>query len=226
MPFLILVKNESSLATKDLKKYISAINFQLKNHFYPAWKIKAECIFRGDYDGILYIQDKPTIDEAGGYHDYDPLKLIPEAFCFKDVSTELNEAFSVTISHEVLEMVLNRHGNYFAIGQHPKDRRKKAAVWLEACDAVQDQTYFIRDVEVSDFVYPYYFTPHNEKAGQNNFLGEKPVRSFGATEGGYVGYFDFDKREMETYFPSDKSVLRDQIKAKIGQKRRRSRLEL
>jgi hypothetical protein len=128
----------------------------------------------------------------------------------------------------MMELILNRHCNYFAIGRHPKDARKKAALWLEACDAVQDQSYKLDGVEVSDFVLPLYFTPIEEKNGQNNFMKDKPVKSFGVTSGGYIGYYDFDLKSDQTWFPEDdeRARKRQYIKGSIGIQRRKERANL
>src|SRR5207244_13483369 len=44
--------------------------------------------------------------------------------------------------------------------------------WYEMCDAVQDESYEIDGVAVSNFVLPLYFTGGNEKGGRNDFLGK------------------------------------------------------
>jgi hypothetical protein len=70
-------------------------------------------------------------------------------------------------------------------------------------DAVQAETYEVDGVEVSNFVLPLYFTGGEELGGRNDFLGRtyngKTLRSFGVNPGGYVGFFDPQKGDNDTY---------------------------
>jgi len=229
MIFKVMIINRSkSLDKSELKKSVKAVDIQLRRDFGPAWNIASSCfLFEGrekNHDATIIIEDDPHID-AAGYHDYDSDRLIPHGFVFVKIAKEMHESLSVTLSHEVLELVLNRHCNYYAIGRHPLDRRKKAAIWLEACDAVQDQTYAIDGVAVSDFLYPYYFTPDSEHQGQNNHVLDKPVESFGVTPGGYIGYFDFDKKREGTFFANQRAKERHKIKKQAGDQRRKEKVK-
>ena len=75
--------------------------------------------------------------------------------------------------------------------------------WYEMSDAVQDETYTIDDVELSNFVLPLYFTRNNEKGARNDFLGTvkngKTLKSFGVNPGGYVGFFDPELGKHDTF---------------------------
>ena len=50
---------------------------------------------------------------------------------------------------------------------------------------------------------PLYFTGGEEKGGRNDFLGRayegKTLRSFGVNPGGYVGFFDPETGDHETF---------------------------
>jgi hypothetical protein len=230
MIFKVMVRNRSSLLSEsEVKKAVKAVDIQLRKHFGPAWNIAATCFLEGkvsrEHHAVIEIQSNPQAlieDDAAGYHDYDA--VMPKGYVFLSIAKESGDAWTVILSHEMLELVLNKHCNYYAIGRHPLDGRKKCAVWLEACDAVQCQTYEIDGVEVSDFLYPHYFTPFDESNSQNNHCGDRPVDSFGVTEGGYFGYFDFDKKRECTFFADDVSVERHKIKNKAGVTRRKERV--
>ena len=60
---------------------------------------------------------------------------------------------------------------------------------------MQEETYAIDGVLVSNFVLPLYFTSSNERGGRNDFLGTvgpdgKTLRSFSVNPGGYIGFYD------------------------------------
>lgn len=223
-----IVNRSKSVDRARLKVVVKAIDKQLRKHFFEAWKISSCCFLEGSwfqktFDAVIYLDDSPSIDGAGGYHDYDG-KGIPKGYVFLQVSKELGEPYSVTLSHEVLELVLNQHCNYYAIGKNPDDRRQKAAIWLEACDPVQDQCYQIDTVMVSDFVFPFYFTPDQEKSGRNNWCSGYPVESFGVTAGGYIGFYDFERKGEFTFFADSRARKRHGIKQQLGRLRRKTRL--
>jgi len=228
--FKVIVVNQSSrLSNLVFQQAVRAINMQLRGHFGPAWNINCSCGTKykksAPPDAYMYIMDEPTIDNALGYHDVDEKNMSqPVGYVFLNVCDLIGENFSKTLSHEMCELVLNRHCNYYAIGTHPRNSRKKAAIWLEACDAVQDQGYEIYGVEVSDFLFPHYFTPKDEEGSRNNFLIDKPVASFGVNPGGYIGYYDFDLKIETTFMADDRASKRHEIKNAIGMLRRKNKV--
>jgi hypothetical protein len=227
--FNILVSVQSKdITAAAAKQAVQAINVQLKNHFYPAWHIMAKCVLTMSpadpqttlANGVMMVLDKANIQGALGYHDRIVKTGLPIGYVFQDICEEIGEEWSTTLSHEVLEMVLNRHTNYYALGPNPKDRTKTVAHWLEACDAVQDQTYTIGKVLVSDFVLPLFFTPETEISERVNYLDNPELGSFDVTSGGYIGYYDPQAKKDVTYFKSEKAAKRLAIKAKIKDVRR------
>ena len=174
-------------------------------------------------DAVMIITDKPTIKDAVGYHDKVESSGMPFGYVFQDVSAELEEPWSVTFSHEILELVLNRHANYYAIGPHPKDRKRNVVHWLEACDACQDYSYKIGKIAVSDFVLPLYFTPENEASGKNDYLETPGLKSFGIAKGGYIGFFDPKTGEETTVLADKRAQERQEIKEMMGRFRRKNR---
>ena len=229
MTLKIAVINQSTRLTQERsRKAVAAINRQLKEHFFPAWHIAARCklvspkvdVKKLTDECLMLIQDHAT-DDALGYHDKVLGTGKPYGYVFLDTSKDLDEAWTVTLSHEVLELVLNPVTNFHAIGRHPKEART-VAHWLEACDAVQDQTYTIDRVEVSDFLLPLYFTPEREKGANNDYLGKR-LDSLGLTPGGYQGFFDPKTGKDETVFADKRAREREAIKSQLGTLRRSKR---
>jgi hypothetical protein len=73
-------------------------------------------------------------------------------------------------------------------------------------------------VEVSNFVLPLYFTAGEEKGGWNDFLGRayngETLRSFGVNPGGYVGCFDPENIDHDTFSMKGDSVAGKRLKLK------------
>jgi len=226
--YKVQIVNKSKNLKKDqLEKVVKAINKQLERDFYSAWALIAKCSIApvsrsvDDFDrgGVIFLVDQVS-DDALGYHDVIKKNGVAYGYVFLDVSKELDENWSVTLSHEVLELVLNKHVNQYALGKHPKESRM-VFHWFEACDAVQDQSYAIDRVRVSDFVHPAWFTPYSEVNLRNNQLDN--VKSFSLADGGYQGFYDPAHGRDDNYFADSRAMARYDIKAQLDLNRRRMR---
>ena len=243
---IITVVNRSKTITDEqVLDAIRAINRQIREDFEPYWSLGAMLRLEGSVgeradklklpemrgDAILYLSDKADVAGALGYHEAN-FRGIPYGFVFTDLCKKLKENWTVTLSHEALELIGDAQGNLLVQGPHPANPNKEVFHWFEMCDAVQSQTYQIDGVEVSNFVLPLYFTPEEQEGSRNDFLGRldnngKGLRSFGVGAGGYVGYYDPQTRTHETYFaPEDKvaakrSKIKNENKAGRGYVRKR-----
>lgn len=237
---IISVINFSKKKTDfEVQGVLRAINRQLLEDFEPYWHRTGELRLEGGVgrkpkpekasemrgDAILYLQDEVGDVDALGYHDIN-LRGIPYGFVFLDLCAEMDEEWTVTLSHEALELVMDPEANLLAQGPHPDDPSRQVYHWYEMCDAVQDQSYSIDGVSVSNFVLPLYFTEGNEKGSRNDFMGVlnrgAGVTSFGVAPGGYVGYFDPETGDHESFVaPEDeRAQLRMAVKNKAGWARR------
>ena len=221
----IYVENRVGLPTAEVRKVIKAVNKQLKEHFFPAWSISARLVYRAkttaapdkSKDALIILA---PIDVSGalGYHDWSP-EGIPFGIVDPAISAELYEAWSVTLSHEAMELALDTCCNLYAKGPHPVTR-KTVLHWLEASDACQADTYEIDGVRVSEFLLPDYFTTQNE--GRNTTSRGFQLASFGVRPGGYVGYFDPATGKEGTYMIEGDVTAKKrwEIKQRIGAMRR------
>jgi hypothetical protein len=223
----------SNLAARALDRAIAAINRQLAEDFAPWWGMPATLrkAPRGKLPPserkvqdacVLYLQKEVDDEGTLGYHDKNEAG-IPFAVVSTDVSDELGEEWTVTLSHEVLELIGDPQTNLLAMGPDPRDRRRNVFHWFEMCDAVQAQTYAVGGVRVSNFVLPLYFTP-GEQSGPNDFL-DSGLRSFETAPGGYVGFYDPRRGRHLTFTPEDDEQARRRfaIKQKLGRVRRACR---
>jgi hypothetical protein len=232
---IISIINHTSAKIKDeeLQSIIRAINRQINEDYTPYWSLGATLRLEGrsgkqpekekpeDMRGeaVVYLWDEVNVDDALGYHDKN-YSGIPFGFVFTELSKEMGENWTVTLSHEVLELIGDPEANLLVMGPHPNPAENNRNVfhWYEMCDAVQAQSYKIDDIEVSNFVLPLYFTGTDEFEGRNDFLGRitkgKSLTSFGISPGGYVGFFDPQKNDMDTYSIKGDAVAKKRMEVK------------
>lgn len=216
-----IVNRSETLSDSDLLQAIRAINRQIDEDFEPYWSFSAILRLEGSIgqetkvtltemrgDAIIYIQDEADVNGALGYHDTH-YSGIPYGFVFKNLCDELGENWTVTLSHEALELLADAQGNLLVRGPHPDSSKLHEVFhWFEMCDAVQTQTYIIDSIEVSNFVLPLYFTVNDQLGGRNDFLGKKlpngsALSSFGVADGGYIGFYNPKTGESEIYSAGD-----------------------
>jgi len=230
----VINHTKGKISDEVLIEAIRAINRQVSEDFEPYWSMGAVLRLEGRSkkrfstnnivdmrgDGILYIKDKAgkaDIDDTLGFHDKN-YRGIPFGVVFTDLSEKLGENWTVTLSHEALEIIADPEVNLLVAGPHPKDEDVEVFYWYEMCDAVQNETYLIDRIEVSNFVLPLYFTGGDEIGGRNDFLGNShdnsTLKSFNVNRGGYVGYYDPQQGEHFTYAAEDDEVAENRMRIK------------
>jgi hypothetical protein len=240
---VISVVNHSNGQVTDeaLQRAISAINRQIAEHFAPYWSMSATLRLEGRSaeqpdkvqppdlrgDAIIYLWNETDVEDAIGYH-FQNAQGIPYGFVFTEIAQSIGEPWSVTLSHEALELLADPETNLLVMGPHPTDNRD-VFYWYEMCDAVQDEIYEIDGVAVSNFVLPLYFTGTrdvDEVGARNDFLGRmhggQTLRSFGINPGGYVGFYDPEQGDHDTFSIKGDAValMRLEVKSRAKETRR------
>jgi hypothetical protein len=226
-----VINHTRKIEDADVQPVLRAINRQIEGDFAPYWSLGATLRLEGRAgkrpnkqtladmrgDAVLYLWDEVDVDDALGYHDSNN-RGIPFGFVFTELSKQMEEAWSVTLSHEALELIGDPEANLLVMGPHPKERGRDVFHWYEMSDAVQAETYEIDQIEVSNFVLPLYFTGGEESCGRNDFLGRSydgaTLRSFGVNPGGYIGFFDPQKQDTDTFEADAKAKQRQKIKSR------------
>lgn len=227
-----IVNRSKDIDDTCLQGVIRAINRQIAEDFKPYWSFGGTLRLEGAIgrdpditslvelrgDAVIYLWDKPDMADALGYHS-DNARGIPYGFVFTELSKELGEHWSVTLSHEALELVGDAHVNLLVQGPHPQNLAAQVFHWFEMCDAVQTQSYTIDGVAVANFLLPLYFTTEEQEGGRNDFLGQKDpsggtLKSFGVSPGGYIGYFDPLLRTQLTYAAPGDELAKKRIAVK------------
>src|SRR5205085_659418 len=137
---------------------------QIERDFRPEWKLSARLHFEasdstrprtehppaGRRDALLYLVSG-THGDIAGYHEQNHHGL-PYGMVY--VGDEDGDPWSATLSHETLELLADPHVNLLVQGPHPTRRGHQVFFWYETADAVEDETYTIEDVVVSNFLLP------------------------------------------------------------------------
>lgn len=185
----IVVRNRSKLPDSELRRVVGAVQKQVDRDFFPLWGWRARLLYEPKTAPAramtLIVKGKSA--EFDGYHVIDG---IPVGFVFtRDENDELLPLYSVALSHEVLEMIADPGANLYAYGHYvtPRTKRRRSAyVSYEVCDAVQECTYKIDGVAVSDFVVPEWFEPGRPR-GSIRFSFRNAVNGpFVLAPGGYM----------------------------------------
>ena len=237
MQISVINHSNGLISDNKIQIVLRAINRQIREDFFPYWSMDATLRLDGRTvnhpdsintpdmrgDGVIYLWDQIDEKDAKGYHDRN-FKGVPYTFVLVE---EGKSDWTVTLSHEALEMIADPDVNLLVVGEHPK-RKHPVYYWYEVCDAVQSDTYFVDGIKVSDFVLPFYFTPEEENTRRNDFLGVlhdgEAVRSFDVNPGRYMGFYDPELRKTDFIFGKHgEKVLKE--KEKKGKLRRAYRYQ-
>src|SRR5437763_910677 len=127
---------------------------------------------------FVYFDDADTAN-ALGYHDLtkdgQPISKI-----FVKTTLAANERVSVTAAHELFEMVIDPIANLWA---EAADGTEYA---YEMSDPVEEDTFLVDGIAMSNFVHPSWFEPFKHPSGTKyDHLGLLKA-PFSMTKGGYV----------------------------------------
>ena len=204
---LIAILNQSTLvADADVVKMTEAIATQVQFDAAPIWdRAPAAVVFYTDPAAVpaaahgIAIVDTIQNQPKGvlGFHTEDQggrmwgvVAVKPELDNGGQVITG-DWSVSSTLSHEVLEMLVDPNCNLWA------NDGKGSAYSLEVCDPVEAPTYTVSGVSVSNFVTPSWFDPLAPATAQFDKLGQLTA-AFSILKGGYMVYESAGK-EQQTF---------------------------
>ncbi len=223
----ISVINESTVLTDaDVTPVVMALQQQVTNDFRPIWGIDAELkmIPQGTpaTPGTWWLVILDDSDQAGalGYHDLTPDGL-PLGKIFAASDLKAGDSWSVTASHELLEMLADPNINLTVFVQ---DANTTGTLYAyEVCDACEDDSfgYKINNVLVSDFVYPAWFETFREE-GSTQFDKMNQIKDpLALLTGGYIGVFSVTDGTGWQQQTAEKTPLNLRHRAHVGSRRER-----
>ncbi len=151
-------------------------------HFLPVWGYPVKLYNtkvpkRTDWQ-FVYFDDADTAG-ALGYHDLTKDGQ-PVSKVFVTTTLADNQLVSVTAAHELFEMVIDPIANLWS---EAPDGTEYA---YEMCDPVEEDTFLVDGVQMSNFVHPSWFEPFKHPPGTKfDHLGLL-TKPFSMTKGGYV----------------------------------------
>ena len=200
-PSISVINFSTNIDDREAQRAIRAVNRQINEDFAPVWgtawdlRLHASGVdpqgpdledepVRGE--GVLYLVDEGTLPGALGFHAINAAE-IPFGFVF----TENVNEWTVTLSHEALEMMIDPTANILVPGPDPRDPQAGNVVLhaYEVCDAVERTSYAIDGIRVSNFLTLNWFRAGDPQSTRNDFLGVG-VGSFSASPQSHLAFFD------------------------------------
>jgi hypothetical protein len=206
MPTIACRNETSDISDAELAEALNAIQHQITNDFAPVWGTPALLTMLSAGQNFpegswpLHVVDYTQVFYALGYHTKDYGKNIPWGDVGVKSSQENGQSWTVTLSHEIMEMIGNPYvdlwHNYISweyIDPSPLVGYLTGYLaWHEMSDPCEFDGfgYTINGVLVSDFLYPSYFNPDVDGT-VTKFDHTECLTGFGDIA--YGGYFGFQQ---------------------------------
>lgn len=200
-----LVDQTGRIDRRDLQTAAAALGHQVVSDFAPVWHVSATV---AAYDQApedtwtIFIQEE--LDEPGalGYHTDDhrqPLSYV-----------ELTSEWTITCSHELLEMLADPWGNRVHTAKRPAgipgyQGSERVRYMLEVCDPCEAISYEVGGVPVSDFLLPHWYRTLDRRNDQYTMTGDiGEPRTL--ANGGYVSWQDIATKHWWQAFDESAGV--------------------
>lgn len=230
LPFHIaIVSLTREISIRNLLLVTAAIQKQVTRDFAPIWGISATVdaysdltSVPNDYLPVLVFGDASELaDEIVGLIGPEAGERLLDQFESGAVSgVHLNaltrqpfalvaaeEGWTVTLSHETLEMLCDPSCNRLVAAPHPKRPEQRVKYLIEVCDPCMSVWYPVNGMPVADFYTPRYFDPVGVPGVRYSYTGalEHPRQIL---EGGYLTYVDPDESALyQVYEDRDEPQL-------------------
>lgn len=188
-----LVADGVNINSSDMTQVASALSKQVQRDFEPIWDVDATV------DGFIKLEDVPTdywpilvmrnVQGAAGYHEDkngQPFAVV-----------EFGDQWSITASHECLEMLADPFGQRLVEGNLLDQAIQlglppgRVRYLVEVCDPSESAqfSYQVNGIQVSDFYTPNFFDPMKATGVRYSFTGaiDGPRK---VLDGGYISWED------------------------------------
>lgn len=191
---IALIDQTGTIDPTALQNCAGALNEQIQSDLSPVWGVRATVgVYQTPPPSTWQIVIKQQLDEPGalGYHtdtNNQPISYV-----------ELTTDWTVTVSHECLEMLVDPFGNRLTSAAMPNgtesdyqqfglpNQSTRVHYLLEACDPCESTSYRAGGVAVSDFLLPAWYRTY----GAPGIAYSKAEGCFNPREvadGGYVSF--------------------------------------
>lgn len=204
---LALVSESASVGFSELGTVSAALQQQIVRDVSQQWDLNATVDAFAALSDVpvgywpLVVRDDIGQDAAGVHCDDtgQPMALIKSGF-----------DWSVTASHEVIEMLVDPFGSALIAGQSVTPSQGRVQYLVEVCDPVSGKWYRVNGVKVSDFCTRHYFDPV-QSAGVQYSFGGNITAPRQILFGGYLTWFEPISAEwwQQTWFVGDQPDIRN-----------------
>jgi hypothetical protein len=169
--YVALTSETDKLGFDELARVASALQKQATRDFQPIWGVPAVVSAFATLEDVpigywpVIVKTDVGIAGVAGIHldsEGQPYSLV-----------ELSNQWSLTASHECLEMLADPFGNRLVAGDSIKKGQGRVEYLVEVSDPSEaaEFAYKVNDVLVSDFYTPRYFDPVTSPGVQYSFTG-------------------------------------------------------
>lgn len=225
-PTIAVINHSTVLTDEQIKQCLPAFQKQVRQDFAPIYGRSANlrksvgAVRSGDW-WIVVADDS---DQAGalGYHETTDEGL-PISFVFAKTDLQYHLSWTVTFTHELLEMLADPLIQICA-----QDPASGLIYAYECCDAVEadELAYNIDGVPVTDFMTPYWFMPPFGKGIHAYDFLSKCDAPFKLLAGGYISIYE-NGQWTQRYAQGDQArAPRRQISVPLPLSRRERRTRI
>jgi hypothetical protein len=207
---LALVSQTRQITPSQLTRVAAALQKQALRDFAPIWNVHATVDAFDTLHDVppgywpMIVKDDIHQTGAAGVHldkNGQPLSLI-----------EYSDSWSLTASHEMLEMLGDPSGNRLVAGKSPKPDQGVVEFLVEVADPSEapENGYTINGLLVSDFFTPHFYDPVAVPGVRYSFTGavDGPRKIL---PGGYISWHDpvSDHWWQQVWFDTQEPDFRD-----------------
>lgn len=205
--YTALISESQGVPNWEVQMVAAALQIQVSRDFTPLWGIDATISAFDRLEDVptgywpIIIRDDIGVNAAGIHLDHNkkPFGLVRS-----------NNRWTLTASHELLEMLADPMGNRIRNARAIGDDSRLVNYLVEVCDPSEAEEfgYLISGVLVSDFYLPEYFLSYVSGNQRYSFTGaiEKPLTIL---PGGYISWHEpsTDQWWQQTWFSGPEPTM-------------------
>jgi len=205
-----IVSETETIKLDELTRVSAALQKQAIRDLAPVWNVQSTVDVFASLEDVpvgtwpIIVEEDINTEGAAGIHednDGQPFALVTA-----------ENGWSLTASHELIEMLVDPFGRRITEGQSPKSGQGRVQFLIEPCDPSEAAAfaYIINGVTVSDFYTPKYFSTVFNPGDRYSHTGaiKRPRQ---VLKGGYLSWHDpvSDHWFQETFFDGNTPKFRD-----------------
>jgi hypothetical protein len=165
---VVLIDQTGTVSLEQMQGFVEALQQQVDQDLAPYWDVRADISSLGAADAVPAgkwpIRIVNVVSEGYGVHSNDQGQPYAEVLN--------NNLLSSTLSHELLEMLVNPMGNRMkqAANLDTQSAETQVCYLVEVCDPCEMSSYPIAGVAVSNFILPSFY--EQSATGRVDFLGK------------------------------------------------------